>query len=142
MTKLQLLSGFLSERLTAVVKEILDVVEEAVSESREEAARCREEAARYRQENGSLRRQLRDVLLLEAGTQWLSKAATEFEKTDTDQNRSSSESFKSLSALLASLGSRDSLARRGLRRHCWCLGSSDDVTGDLLCFWSGSASAG
>lgn len=85
MTKLQLLSGFLTERLTAVVKEILDVVDEAVSESQEEAARyreeavrCREEAARCREENGSLRRQLRDLVLLETETQWLSKARTEF----------------------------------------------------------------
>lgn len=78
MTKLQLLSGFLTERLTAVVKEILDVVEEAVSEYRTEAVRYREEAARYREENGSLRRQLRDLVLLEAETQWLSKARTEF----------------------------------------------------------------
>lgn len=84
MTKLQLLSGFLTERLTAVVTEILDVVDEAVGEYREEAARYREEAARYREEaaqyreeNGSLRRQLRDILLLEAETQWLSKARTE-----------------------------------------------------------------
>lgn len=78
MTKLQLLSGLLTERLTAVVKEMLEVVEEAVSEYRQEAARQREEAARYREENGSLRRQLRDILLLEAETQWLSKARTEF----------------------------------------------------------------
>lgn len=78
MTKLQLLSGFLTERLTAVVKEILDVVDEAVSESQEEAARYREEAARCREENGSLRRQLRDLVLLETETQWLSKARTEF----------------------------------------------------------------
>lgn len=82
MTKLPL-----SERLTAVLQEIVDVVEEAVSEYREEAARCRQEAARYREENGSLRGQLRD-LLLEAETQCLSKARTELSQTaDPDQNR-------------------------------------------------------
>lgn len=90
MTKLQLLSGFLTQRLTAVVKEILDVVEEAVSDYREEAARFREEAARfreeaarYREENGSLRRQLRDMVLLE--TQWLSKTRTQFSQTGTNR---------------------------------------------------------
>lgn len=83
MSKLQL-----SERLTAVLQEILDVVEEAVSEYRDEAARCRQEAARYREENGSLRGQLRD-LLLEAETQWLSKARTRLSPAaDTHQNRS------------------------------------------------------
>lgn len=83
MTKLQLLSGFLTQRLTAVVKEILDVVEEAVSDYREEAARFREEAARYREENGSLRRQLRDMVLLE--TQWLSKTRSQFSQTGTNR---------------------------------------------------------
>ncbi|XP_003965088.2 zinc finger protein 397-like [Takifugu rubripes] len=96
MTKLQLLSGFLTERLTAVLKEILDVVEEAASESqeeavryRDEAARYREEAARYREENGRLRRQLRDILLLEAETQWIrstrsSLVAPEQHSTESD----------------------------------------------------------
>lgn len=117
MTKLQLLSGVLTERLTALVTEVLDVVEEALSESREEAARCREEAARYREENGRLRRQLRDLVLLEAQTQWLSKAGTESSHPASERQmriRTGSEpgSFKSLSARLLSLGSRDVLARR------------------------------
>lgn len=73
MTKLRLLNTFLTERLTSVVKEVLDVVEDAVNEYREEKARYTEEAARYRRENESLRRQLRDILLLEAEAQWLSK---------------------------------------------------------------------
>ncbi|XP_074513180.1 uncharacterized protein LOC141781368 [Sebastes fasciatus] len=64
MTKVQLLSSYLTERLTAVVKEILDVVEDTVTEYREETARTR-------RENDSLRRQLRDILLLEAETEWL-----------------------------------------------------------------------
>uniref|UniRef100_A0A3P8SE67 C2H2-type domain-containing protein n=1 Tax=Amphiprion percula TaxID=161767 RepID=A0A3P8SE67_AMPPE len=64
MTKLQLLSSYLTERLTAVVKEILAVVEDTVTEYREETARTR-------RENESLRRQLRDILLLEAETEWL-----------------------------------------------------------------------
>ncbi|KAM4530033.1 uncharacterized protein PAE49_022684 isoform 2-T2 [Odontesthes bonariensis] len=64
MTKLQLLSAYLTERLTAVVKEVLDVVEDTVAEYREETARTR-------RENESLRRQLRDILLLEAETEWL-----------------------------------------------------------------------
>ncbi|MEQ2245027.1 hypothetical protein ILYODFUR_023311 [Ilyodon furcidens] len=64
MTKLQLLSAYLTERLTAVVKEVLDVVEDTV-------AQYREETARTRLENESLRRQLRDILLLEAETEWL-----------------------------------------------------------------------
>ncbi|KAI3359818.1 hypothetical protein L3Q82_013823, partial [Scortum barcoo] len=64
MTKLQLLNSYLTERLTAVVKEILDVVEDTVTEYREETARTR-------RENESLRRQLRDILLLEAETEWL-----------------------------------------------------------------------
>lgn len=111
MTKLQLLSGVLTERLTALVTEVLDVVEEALSESREEAARCREEAARYREENGRLRRQLRD-LVLEAQTQWLSKAGTESAHRASKRQmriRTGSEpgSFKSLSARLVSLASRD-----------------------------------
>uniref|UniRef100_A0A3B4TPQ8 Zinc finger protein 358-like n=1 Tax=Seriola dumerili TaxID=41447 RepID=A0A3B4TPQ8_SERDU len=66
MTKLQLLNAYLTERLTVVVKEILDVVEDTVTEYREEAARTK-------RENESLRRQLRDILLLEAETEWLSK---------------------------------------------------------------------
>lgn len=66
MTKLQLLSAYLTERLTAVVKEVLDVVEDTV-------AQYREETARTRRENESLRRQLRDILLLEAETEWLSE---------------------------------------------------------------------
>ncbi|PWA18531.1 hypothetical protein CCH79_00020743 [Gambusia affinis] len=64
MTKLQLLSAYLTERLTTVVKEVLDVVEDTV-------AQYREETARTRRENESLRRQLRDILLLEAETEWL-----------------------------------------------------------------------
>lgn len=66
MTKLQLLNAYLTERLTVVVKEILDVVEDTVTEYREETARAK-------RENESLRRQLRDILLLEAETEWLSK---------------------------------------------------------------------
>uniref|UniRef100_A0A3Q3PY20 C2H2-type domain-containing protein n=1 Tax=Monopterus albus TaxID=43700 RepID=A0A3Q3PY20_MONAL len=66
MTKLQLLNAYLTERLTVVVKEILDVVEDTVTEYREETARTK-------RENESLRRQLRDILLLEAETEWLSK---------------------------------------------------------------------
>lgn len=64
MTKLQLLNAYLTERLSVVVKEILDVVEDTVAEYREETARAK-------RENESLRRQLRDILLLEAGTEWL-----------------------------------------------------------------------
>ncbi|XP_038151217.1 zinc finger protein 135-like [Cyprinodon tularosa] len=67
MTKLQLLSAYLTERLTAVVKEVLDVVEDTV-------AQYREETATTRRENESLRRQLRDILLLEAETEWLRSA--------------------------------------------------------------------
>lgn len=66
MTKLQLLNAYLTERLAALVKEVLDVVEDTVAEYREETARAR-------RENESLRRQLRDILLLEAETEWLSK---------------------------------------------------------------------
>ncbi|KAL6102373.1 uncharacterized protein ACO6RY_01993 [Pungitius sinensis] len=64
MTKLQLLNAYLTERLTVVVKEILGVVEDTVTEYREETARTR-------RENESLRKQLRDLLLLEAGADWL-----------------------------------------------------------------------
>lgn len=77
MTKLQLLNAYLTERLTVVVKEILDVVEDTVTEYREETARTR-------RENESLRRQLRDILLLGAETEWLSKGPSEsasWEKT-------------------------------------------------------------
>lgn len=66
MTKLQLLNAYLTERLAVVVKEILGVVEDTVTEYREETARAK-------RENESLRRQLRDILLLEAETEWLSK---------------------------------------------------------------------
>lgn len=59
MSRLQLLSSYLTE----VVKEILRVVEDAVTEYREEAARTR-------RENHSLRTQLRDVLLLDARAEW------------------------------------------------------------------------
>ncbi|XP_029985971.1 protein glass-like [Sphaeramia orbicularis] len=86
MTKVQLLNAYLTERLTVVVKEILAVVEDTVSEYREEAARAR-------QENDSLRRQLRDILLLEAETEWLrstgsvlSFAPPEHQSTDLDQS--------------------------------------------------------
>lgn len=109
MTKLQRLSGFLAERLAAVVKEVLEVVEEAVSEAQEEAARYREEAARFREENGRLRGKLRDVLLLEAETQWISKTGAEF-CLDPDQNRAH---FKqALPALQAPHRSRDVVARQ------------------------------
>ncbi|KAM9843911.1 uncharacterized protein ACBR49_013029 [Aulostomus maculatus] len=64
MTKLQLLNAYLTERLAVVVKEILGVVEDTVTEYREETARAK-------RENESLRRQLRDILLLEAETEWL-----------------------------------------------------------------------
>ncbi|XP_042360481.1 zinc finger protein 358-like [Plectropomus leopardus] len=64
MTKLQLLNAYLTERLTVVVKEILDVVEDTVTEYREETARTK-------RENENLRRQLRDILLLETETEWL-----------------------------------------------------------------------
>ncbi|XP_048088745.1 uncharacterized protein LOC125287227 [Alosa alosa] len=57
MTKLQLLNAYLTERLGEVVREILDVVEDTVSEYLEETARTR-------RENDSLRRQLRDAVLL------------------------------------------------------------------------------
>lgn len=66
MSKLQLLNAYLTERLTALVKEVLDVVEDAVSEYREETARTR-------RENESLRRQLRAILLPEDDTEWPSK---------------------------------------------------------------------
>uniref|UniRef100_A0A3Q4BD07 C2H2-type domain-containing protein n=1 Tax=Mola mola TaxID=94237 RepID=A0A3Q4BD07_MOLML len=66
MSKLQLLNAYLTERLTALVKDVLDVVEDAVSEYREETARTR-------RENESLRRQLRDILLPEDDTEWPSK---------------------------------------------------------------------
>ncbi|KAM8845318.1 uncharacterized protein AB9W97_000528 [Spinachia spinachia] len=56
MSKLQLLDAYLTERLAAVVKEILGVVEDTVTEYREEAARTR-------RENDGLRKQLRDLLL-------------------------------------------------------------------------------
>ncbi|XP_075937122.1 uncharacterized protein LOC142937892 [Anarhichas minor] len=64
MTKLQLLSAYLTERLAVVVKEILHVVEDTVTEYREETAKTK-------RENESLRRQLRDILLLEAEAEWL-----------------------------------------------------------------------
>ncbi|KAL2078797.1 hypothetical protein ACEWY4_026482 [Coilia grayii] len=57
MTKLQLLNAYLTERLGEVVREILDVVEDTVSEYLQDSARAR-------RENDSLRRQLRDALLL------------------------------------------------------------------------------
>ncbi|XP_041832710.1 zinc finger protein 358-like [Melanotaenia boesemani] len=90
MTKLQLLSVYLTERLTAVVKEVLDVVEDTVAEYREETARTR-------RENESLRRQLRDILLLEAETEWLrsTRSSLGFEAPDQQsgdvERRSSSE---------------------------------------------------
>lgn len=105
MTKLQLLGGFLSERLTAVVKEVLEVVEESVREAQQEAARYREEAARYRQEAARYRQEngrLRDILLLE--TQWISKTRAEF-RLDPDQNRAHVK--QTLSALQAPRRSRD-----------------------------------
>lgn len=64
MTKMQLLNAYLTERLTVVVKDILDVVGDTVKEYREETARTKKE-------NENLRRQLRDILLLEAETDWL-----------------------------------------------------------------------
>ncbi|CAJ1076487.1 zinc finger and SCAN domain-containing protein 5B-like [Xyrichtys novacula] len=79
MTKLQLLNAYLTERLTVVVKEILDVVEDTVTEYREETARTQ-------RENESLRRQLRDILLLEAETEWLrSRSSLGFPAPDQQQ---------------------------------------------------------
>ncbi|XP_062264219.1 zinc finger protein 358-like [Platichthys flesus] len=64
MSKLPQLSSILSQRLGALLRDVLDVVEDAVTEYREEAARTR-------RENDSLRRQLRDILLLGTDTDWL-----------------------------------------------------------------------
>lgn len=69
MTKLQLLNAYLTERLTVVVREILDVVGDTVAEYREETARTKRENESAKRENESLRRQLRDILLL-AETDW------------------------------------------------------------------------
>ncbi|XP_045077583.1 zinc finger protein 483-like [Coregonus clupeaformis] len=71
MTKLQLLNAYLTERLTVVVREILDVVGDTVAEYREETARTKRENESAKRENESLRRQLRDILLL-AETDWRS----------------------------------------------------------------------
>ncbi|XP_010872224.2 zinc finger protein 629-like [Esox lucius] len=71
MTKLQLLNAYLTERLTVVVREILDVVGDTVTEYREETARTKRENESTKRENESLRRQLRDILLL-AETDWRS----------------------------------------------------------------------
>ncbi|XP_077413518.1 uncharacterized protein LOC144043593 [Vanacampus margaritifer] len=54
-SKADLLSGYLTERLTQLLRDIVDVVEDAVSEYREETLRTR-------LENESLRRQLGDFL--------------------------------------------------------------------------------
>ncbi|XP_041634459.1 zinc finger protein 263 [Cheilinus undulatus] len=82
MTKLQLLNAYLTERLTVVVKEILDVVEDTVTEYREETARTK-------RENESLRRQLRDILLLEAETEWLrsTRSSVGFAASDQQQQQ-------------------------------------------------------
>uniref|UniRef100_A0A8D3AVL6 C2H2-type domain-containing protein n=1 Tax=Scophthalmus maximus TaxID=52904 RepID=A0A8D3AVL6_SCOMX len=50
MTKLQLLNAFLTERLAAVVRDILDVVGDTVTEYREETARTRRENESLRDE--------------------------------------------------------------------------------------------
>ncbi|CAB1341401.1 unnamed protein product [Coregonus sp. 'balchen'] len=71
MTKLQLLNAYLTERLTVVVREILDVVGDTVAEYREETDRTKRENESAKRENESLRRQLRDILLL-AETDWRS----------------------------------------------------------------------
>ncbi|XP_061604775.1 endothelial zinc finger protein induced by tumor necrosis factor alpha-like [Phyllopteryx taeniolatus] len=55
MSKADVLSGYLTERLTQLLRDIVDVVEDAVSEYREETLRTR-------LENESLRRQLGDFL--------------------------------------------------------------------------------
>ncbi|XP_028268153.1 zinc finger protein 771-like [Parambassis ranga] len=96
MTKLQLLNAYLTERLTAVVKEILEVVEDTVTEYREETARTK-------RENESLRRQLRDILLLEAETEWLRStrsslgvAAPEQPPNDPEQRPHSEEADSTL----------------------------------------------
>ncbi|XP_060921762.1 zinc finger protein 768-like [Labrus mixtus] len=80
MTKLQLLNAYLTERLAVVVKEIIDVVEDTVTEYREETARTK-------QENESLRRQLRDILLLEAETEWLRTTKTGLGFAASDQQQ-------------------------------------------------------
>ncbi|XP_023648089.1 uncharacterized protein [Paramormyrops kingsleyae] len=57
MTKLQLLRQYLTERLMEAVREILEVVGDTVSEYQEETARAQ-------RENESLRRRLREVVLV------------------------------------------------------------------------------
>ncbi|XP_060946407.1 zinc finger protein 358-like [Limanda limanda] len=64
MSQLPQLGSFLSQRLGALLRDVLGLVDDAVTEYREEAARTR-------RENDSLRRQLRDFLLLETDTEWL-----------------------------------------------------------------------
>lgn len=93
MTKLQLLNAYLTERLAALVKEVLDVVEDTVAEYREETARTR-------RENESLRRQLRDILLLEAETEWLSKGCYR-ERTPCSELRCKINLFKTFKRVLA-----------------------------------------
>lgn len=92
MTKLQLLNAYLTERLTVVVKEILDVVEDTVTEYREETARTK-------RENESLRRQLRDILLLEAETEWLSKGRATASSQATCDSTAFQTSFRNMSSL-------------------------------------------
>ncbi|XP_053300223.1 zinc finger protein 358 [Pleuronectes platessa] len=95
MSKLPQLSSFLSQRLGALLRDVLDVVEDAVTEYREEAARTR-------RENDSLRRQLRDILLLGTDTDWLRSRsslgleAPEQQLTDPDPRPRSEEPDSSL----------------------------------------------
>ncbi|XP_071369970.1 zinc finger protein 768-like [Centroberyx affinis] len=84
MTKLQLLNAYLTERLAVVVREILDVVGDAVTEYREETARAK-------RENESLRRQLRDILLLEAETDWLRSTRSNLPFAAAEQQSSDQE---------------------------------------------------
>ncbi|KAM4598396.1 uncharacterized protein ACJ7VT_021919 isoform 2-T2 [Polymixia lowei] len=89
MTKLQLLNAYLTERLSVVVKEILDVVGDTVAEYREETARAK-------RETDGLRRQLRDILLLEAETDWLTP---EQQSSEPELRSSSEESDSALSQI-------------------------------------------
>ncbi|XP_071750325.2 uncharacterized protein LOC139907725 [Centroberyx gerrardi] len=84
MTKLQLLNAYLTERLAVVVREILDVVGDTVTEYREETARAK-------RENESLRRQLRDILLLEAETDWLRSTRSNLPFAAAEQQSSDQE---------------------------------------------------
>nr|XP_046162361.1 zinc finger protein 239-like [Oncorhynchus gorbuscha] len=136
MTKLQLLNVYLTERLTVVVREILDVVGDTVAEYREETARTKRENESAKRQNESLRRQLRDILLLAERSTSLSLSGQqqlceqEWNMTQSPSREHDPESLQKSQVNRRGLQTQSQVNRRGLQTQSQVvLGKDGGLTG-------------